>query len=78
MRNSCASEGWPGGISKMIPTPVLLRLDRSLLKEDAMLREAWRAFDILDRLEQAVLGKAFCGELVEPQPTVETKMVISQ
>jgi hypothetical protein len=23
MRNSCGSEGWPSGISKMIPTPVL-------------------------------------------------------
>jgi type I restriction enzyme S subunit len=70
----------------LIPVPptedrlnqALARLDRSLAKVDAMLRESSRASAILDRLEQATLGKAFRGEFVEPQHTVDTKNVISQ
>ena len=45
---------------------------------DRLESETIRATRLLDRLDQATLAKAFRGELVEPQRTVETKMVISQ
>jgi type I restriction enzyme, S subunit len=56
----------------------LARLERSLAKVDAMLRESSRASAMLDRLEQATLGEAFRGESVPPQRTLETTIAISQ
>ena len=45
---------------------------------DAMLRESSRATDMLDRLEQSTICKAFRGGLAEPQRMIDTKLVISQ
>jgi septal ring factor EnvC (AmiA/AmiB activator) len=47
-------------------------------KIENLVAETLRAAQLLDRLDQATLAKAFRGKLVEPQRTVETKMVISQ
>jgi type I restriction enzyme S subunit len=45
---------------------------------DKIAAEASRATDLLDRLDQATLTKAFRGELVEQQPVAGTEMATSQ
>jgi type I restriction enzyme S subunit len=69
----------------VIPVPpieeqqeIVRRIKAAFGKIETLVSEASRAAQLIDRLDQATLAKAFRGELVEPQRTVETKMVISQ
>jgi len=53
-------------------------IEQLLQRVDSLTREASVPLNLLERLEQATLTKAFRGELLEPQRRVGTKMVISQ
>jgi type I restriction enzyme, S subunit len=57
---------------------ILERLEYRLGAMDRIKHEADRAGCHVDRLDQATLAKAFRGELVEPQETVATQMVVLQ
>jgi type I restriction enzyme, S subunit len=57
---------------------ILTCVEKALTSISSTLRETKRATAFIDRLDLAVLAKAFRGELVEPQQTVDTKIAISQ
>jgi type I restriction enzyme S subunit len=54
------------------------RIDAAFASIEKVVAESRRAVDLLNRCEQAILTKAFRGELVEPQLTVETEMAASR
>jgi type I restriction enzyme, S subunit len=57
---------------------IVRRVDTAFARINQTVAESRRAMSLLDRLDHATLAKAFRGELVEPQRTVDTKKVISQ
>jgi type I restriction enzyme S subunit len=57
---------------------IVHRVDAAIGIVDRIFADVTRALTLVERLDQATLAKAFRGELVEPQRTVEKKMVISQ
>ena len=63
---------------RRLGTRILSGVERAFTAISSTLQETERARDLLIRLEQAILAKAFRGELVESQRTVETEMVVSQ
>lgn len=52
-------------------TEIVRRIETAFAKIDRMVEEASRAADLLDRLEQQLLSKAFRGELVPQDPNDE-------
>lgn len=67
----------------MIPTAplkeqkeIVRRIDRTFAEIDRMVSEATTARRLLDRLDQAVLAKAFRGELVPQDPADEPASVL--
>lgn len=77
--------GINGSILKtlMIPTAplkeqkeIVRRIDRTFAEIDRMVSEATAARRLLDRLDQAVLAKAFRGELVPQDPADEPASVL--
>lgn len=55
---------------------IVCRIDRAFLEIDRMTTEATSARRLLDRLDQAVLAKAFRGKLVPQDPTDEHASVL--
>jgi len=75
--------GKAGLARTVIPVPpvdeqpqLLQALDATFSRADRLETEAARARALLDRLESAVLGKAFRGELVAQNPTDEPASVL--
>lgn len=71
--------------TRSLPLPPLLeqceiigRVKSAFARVDQAGVETTRATDLLERLDQAFLAKAFRGELVKSQRRVETEMVVSK
>jgi type I restriction enzyme S subunit len=63
----------------VIPVPpaeeqqeIVRRIKAAFSRIDKILADTDRATQLLDRLDQAILTKAFCGELVPPQISAQT------
>lgn len=54
-----------------VQTEIVRRIETAFAKIDRMVEEASRAADLLDRLDQQLLAKAFRGELVPQDPNDE-------
>ena len=54
----------------------VVRIEAAIARADRLEAEAARARALLDRLEAAILAKAFRGELVPPDPNDEPASVL--
>jgi type I restriction enzyme S subunit len=48
---------------------IVKRIKMAFARTDQLIRDAERSNELLDRLDQAILAKAFCGELTTDDAT---------